>query len=193
MGYRRPEWLRYPKCWFPRRRAMGFLSDARIRAAKPKDKAHKLFDTQGSTLRFRPRARGSGGSSTACTGGSGCSVWANIPTVSLSRALEKRDEARRLRSKRTPRPTLFRGHRGGVAGAATQTVRTGEVHPGHPLSKAHDPRRCGYELAGDTCTLVSVLGLRNRSNTIGSSSSVTTEVMSIFGSAWPLSITSATY
>jgi hypothetical protein len=58
---------------------------------------------------------------------------------------------------------------------------------------AHDPGRCDYEPAGDTCTLVSVLGLRNRSNTIGSSSSGTTEVMSIFGSAWPLSITSATY
>jgi hypothetical protein len=81
----------------------------------------------------------------------------------------------------------------GVAGAATQTVRAGEVHSGHSLSTAHDPGRCGYEPDGDTCTLVSVFGLRNRSNTIGSSSSGTTEVMSIFGSAWPLSSTSATY
>src|SRR5579864_6735004 len=39
----------------PKRRAMGFLSDARIRAAKPKDKACKLFDPravpQGLDLR----------------------------------------------------------------------------------------------------------------------------------------------
>ena len=59
MGYRPPEWLRYPKCWFPKRRAMGFLSDARIRAAKPKDRAYKLFDTRGCTSRFRLRPRGS--------------------------------------------------------------------------------------------------------------------------------------
>jgi hypothetical protein len=30
---------------------MGFLSDARIRAAKPKDKAYKLFDSQGLYLK----------------------------------------------------------------------------------------------------------------------------------------------
>jgi len=29
---------------------MGFLSDARIRAAKPKDKAYKLFDSRGLYL-----------------------------------------------------------------------------------------------------------------------------------------------
>jgi hypothetical protein len=29
---------------------MGFLSDARLRAAKPKDKAYRLFDSQGLYL-----------------------------------------------------------------------------------------------------------------------------------------------
>ncbi len=47
-------------------------------------------------------------------------------------------------------------------------------------------------VTGDMCTLVSLLGPRSCSNLAGKSASETTELMSIFGSAWPASITSAT-
>jgi hypothetical protein len=43
--------VRLNGCGSPNVGLMGFLCDARIRAAKPKDKAHKLFDSQGLYLK----------------------------------------------------------------------------------------------------------------------------------------------
>jgi Arm DNA-binding domain len=75
---------------------MGVLTDSRVRAAKPKDKAYKLFDTQGLYLKVST---------------SGARLWrfkyclhgrekllslGQYPDVPLGRAREKRDEARRL-------------------------------------------------------------------------------------------------
>jgi hypothetical protein len=46
------------------RRAMAFLTDARVRAARPQEKAYKLFDSLGLYLKVEPRAAVCGASST---------------------------------------------------------------------------------------------------------------------------------
>ena len=75
---------------------MPVLTEAQIRAAKPKDKAYKLFDTFGLYLRVEPggsrlwrlRYRRSGKEKLLALG--------QYPYISLKRARELREDARRM-------------------------------------------------------------------------------------------------
>ena len=75
---------------------MPFLSEARIRAAKPADKPYKLFDERGLYLKvetsgsrlWRFKYRHGGKEKLLALGA--------YPDVTLKRAREKRDQARRL-------------------------------------------------------------------------------------------------
>src|SRR5262249_50082884 len=75
---------------------MGLLSDARIRAAKPKDKAYKLFDTLGLYLKVSTSGARLWRFKYSLNGHEKLLALGQYPDVSLSRAREKRDEARRL-------------------------------------------------------------------------------------------------
>jgi len=75
---------------------MGFLSDARIRAAKPRDRAYKLFDTQGLYLKVSTSGARLWRFKYCLHGRERLLALGQYPDVSLSRAREKRDAARRL-------------------------------------------------------------------------------------------------
>jgi hypothetical protein len=75
---------------------MGFLSDARIRAAKPKDKAYKLFDSQGLYLKVSTSGARLWRFKYSLHGRGKLLALGQYPDVPLVRARQKRDEARRL-------------------------------------------------------------------------------------------------
>jgi hypothetical protein len=75
---------------------MGLLSDARIRAAKPKDKPYKLFDSQGLYLKVSTSGARLWRFKYRLHGREKLLALGQYPDVPLARARQKRDEARRL-------------------------------------------------------------------------------------------------
>jgi integrase len=73
---------------------MGFLSDVCIRAAKPKDKAYKLFDTRGLYLKVSTSGARLWRFKYSLHGRERLLALGQYPDVSLGRAREKRDAAR---------------------------------------------------------------------------------------------------
>jgi hypothetical protein len=75
---------------------MPALSDARIRAAKPKEKGYKLFDSLGLYMKIEPTGGRLWRFKYKINGVEKLLSLGLYPDVPLKRAREKRDEARRL-------------------------------------------------------------------------------------------------
>lgn len=90
-------YLPTPKLTYPTFHApLPLLSDSRIRAAKPKEKAYKLFDSQALYLVVVPTGACLWRFKYHLNGREKLLSLGRYPDVLLGRAREKRDEARRL-------------------------------------------------------------------------------------------------
>ncbi len=75
---------------------MPTLSEARVRAAKPREKAYKLFDTLGLYMKIEPAGGRLWRFRYRVSGVEKLLSFGSYPEIPLKRAREKRDEARRL-------------------------------------------------------------------------------------------------